>query len=62
LLKDVARREFDIVAAWSVCRLGRSLPDLIILLSERPTPLIRLRADPAIRSQIGLLLGASCDC
>jgi DNA invertase Pin-like site-specific DNA recombinase len=23
LLKGVARREFDIVAAWSVCRLGR---------------------------------------
>ena len=26
LLRGVARREFDIVAAWSVCRLGRSLP------------------------------------
>ena len=26
--------EFDIVAAWSVCRLGRSLPDLISLLGE----------------------------
>jgi hypothetical protein len=24
LLKGVARREFDIVAAWSVCRLGRA--------------------------------------
>ena len=24
LLKGVARREFDVVAAWSVCRLGRS--------------------------------------
>ena len=34
LLKCVARREFDIVAAWSVCRLGRSLPDLIGLLGE----------------------------
>ena len=34
LLKGVARREFDIVAAWSVCRLGRSLPDLIGLLGE----------------------------
>ena len=34
LLKSVARREFDIVAAWSVCRLGRSLPDLIGLLGE----------------------------
>ncbi len=34
LLKGVARREFDIVAAWSVCRLGRSLSDLISLLNE----------------------------
>ena len=32
--KGVARREFDIVAAWSVCRLGRSLSDLIGLLGE----------------------------
>jgi predicted site-specific integrase-resolvase len=29
LLKGVARREFDLVAAWSVCRLGRSLSDLV---------------------------------
>jgi DNA invertase Pin-like site-specific DNA recombinase len=34
LLKGVARREFDIVAAWSVCRLGRSLSDLVGLLRE----------------------------
>ena len=34
LLRGVARREFDIVAAWSVCRLGRSLSDLIGLLGE----------------------------
>ena len=34
LLKGVARREFDLVAAWSVCRLGRSLPDLISFLGE----------------------------
>ena len=37
LLKGVARREFDIVAAWSVCRLGRSLSDLIELLGEQTT-------------------------
>jgi Resolvase, N terminal domain len=35
LLKGVARREFDIVAAWSVCRLGRSLSDQIALLGEQ---------------------------
>jgi DNA invertase Pin-like site-specific DNA recombinase len=34
LLKGVAHRDFDLVAAWSVCRLGRSLSDLIGLLGE----------------------------
>jgi DNA invertase Pin-like site-specific DNA recombinase len=34
LLNGVARRDFDIVAAWSVCRLGRSLADLVGLLGE----------------------------
>ena len=28
LLRCIARREYDIVAVWSVCRLGRSLSDL----------------------------------
>jgi DNA invertase Pin-like site-specific DNA recombinase len=34
LLKAVTRREIDLVAAWSVDRLGRSLTDLLGLLSE----------------------------
>jgi len=34
LLKDAARREFDMIAAWSVDRLGRSLQHLIGLLEE----------------------------
>jgi DNA invertase Pin-like site-specific DNA recombinase len=34
LLKGVARKEFDIVAAWSVDRLGRSVIDLVELLQE----------------------------
>lgn len=34
LLRSIARREYDIVAAWSVCRLGRSLPDLIGFLGD----------------------------
>jgi DNA invertase Pin-like site-specific DNA recombinase len=34
LLKAVARREFDVVGAWSVDRLGRSLIDLIGMLQE----------------------------
>jgi DNA invertase Pin-like site-specific DNA recombinase len=34
LLKAVARREIDLVGAWSVDRLGRSLQDLLGLLGE----------------------------
>ncbi len=34
MLKGVARRDFDVVAAWSVDRLGRSLQDLIATLNE----------------------------
>jgi DNA invertase Pin-like site-specific DNA recombinase len=34
LLKSVARREVDMVAAWSVDRLGRSLTDLLDFLRE----------------------------
>ncbi|MGA9892821.1 MAG: recombinase family protein [Xanthobacteraceae bacterium] len=34
LMKAVARREIDMVAAWSVDRLGRSLTDLLELLRE----------------------------
>lgn len=37
LLKAVARREVDIVAAWSVDRLGRSLSDLVAFLEELRT-------------------------
>lgn len=34
LLKDATRRKFDVVMAWSVDRLGRSLQDLVGLLTE----------------------------
>lgn len=34
LLKAVARREVDIVASWSVDRLGRSLSDLVAFLND----------------------------
>jgi len=34
LLKDTTRRKFDLVAAWSVDRLGRSLQDLLAFLSD----------------------------
>lgn len=34
LLQDAARGKFDMVAAWSVDRLGRSLKDLVGFLSE----------------------------
>lgn len=34
MLKGVTRKEFDIIAAWSVDRLGRSLQHLIAFLNE----------------------------
>jgi DNA invertase Pin-like site-specific DNA recombinase len=34
MLKAATRREFHLVAAWSVDRLGRSLQDLVAFLSE----------------------------
>src|SRR5437016_2215846 len=34
LCSGIARREFDMVAAWSVDRLGRSLRDLVGFLGE----------------------------
>jgi DNA invertase Pin-like site-specific DNA recombinase len=34
MCKDMARCKFDIVAAWSVDRLGRSLQDLVGFLSD----------------------------
>ncbi len=34
LCKGVVRKEFDLVAAWSVDRLGRSLQDLVAFLNE----------------------------
>ena len=32
--KDASRRRFDLIAAWSVDRLGRSLQDLVGFLTE----------------------------
>ncbi|MEI8168841.1 MAG: recombinase family protein [Rhodoferax sp.] len=34
MLKGVSRKEFDVVASWSVDRLGRSLVDLVTMLQE----------------------------
>ena len=34
LCRDAAQRKFDLVMAWSVDRLGRSLQDLVSFLSE----------------------------
>ena len=34
MLKDAVRRKFDVVMSWNVDRLGRSLQDLLHLLSE----------------------------
>jgi DNA invertase Pin-like site-specific DNA recombinase len=34
MMKGIARKDFDMVASWSVCRLGRSLQHLVHLLGE----------------------------
>jgi DNA invertase Pin-like site-specific DNA recombinase len=34
MLKDATRKRFDLIAAWSVDRLGRSLQDLLTFLDE----------------------------
>src|SRR6476661_1517021 len=34
MLKGATRREFDMIAAWSVDRLGRSLTHLVAFLAE----------------------------
>jgi DNA invertase Pin-like site-specific DNA recombinase len=34
MCRDASRRRFDVVAAWSVDRLGRSLQDLVAFLSD----------------------------
>ncbi len=34
MLKDATRKRFDVIAAWSVDRLGRSLQDLLHFLDE----------------------------
>jgi DNA invertase Pin-like site-specific DNA recombinase len=47
LCRDAARREFDVVMAWSVDRLGRSLQDLVNFLSE----LHALKIDLFLKSQ-----------
>jgi len=47
MCRDAARREFDMVMAWSVDRLGRSLQDLVGFLSE----LHALKIDLFLRQQ-----------
>ena len=47
MFRAAARREFDMVMAWSVDRLGRSLQDLVAFLSE----LHALRVDLFLHQQ-----------
>jgi DNA invertase Pin-like site-specific DNA recombinase len=47
LCRDAAKRQFDMVMAWSVDRLGRSLQDLVGFLSELHT----LRIDLFLHQQ-----------
>src|SRR5436190_14052748 len=47
MCRDAAKRQFDVVMAWSVDRLGRSLQDLVGFLSE----LHALKIDLFLRQQ-----------
>ena len=38
LCRDATKRQFDVVMAWSVDRLGRSLQDLVTLPVRAPRP------------------------
>jgi DNA invertase Pin-like site-specific DNA recombinase len=63
LLKGISRKDFSLVATWSVCRLGRSLQDLVGFLSElhaRGVGLFLLKqgldtSSPAGRAMFGML-------
>ena len=63
LLRAVARREFDVVAAWSVDRLGRSLQDLVAFLSDLQSKKVDLylhqqaldTSTPSGRAMFGML-------
>ena len=53
LHRDAAQRRFDVVMAWSVDRLGRSLQDLVGFLSELHALKIDLFLSSALKSPIG---------
>lgn len=63
LLKDATRRKFDVIAAWSVDRLGRSLKDLVSFLTDIQTQGIDLflyqqaldTSTPTGRAMFGML-------
>src|SRR5206468_12606113 len=42
LCRDATKRQFDVVMAWNVDRLGRSLKDLVAFLSELHAPVLVL--------------------
>jgi Resolvase, N terminal domain len=48
-MRDANQRKFDLVMAWSVDRLGRSLQDLVGFLSELHGILAALKAGSSVR-------------
>jgi DNA invertase Pin-like site-specific DNA recombinase len=63
MLKAAVRREFDVIMAWSVDRLGRSLQDLVGFLAELHAKDVQLYLDrqgldtttPAGKALFGML-------
>jgi DNA invertase Pin-like site-specific DNA recombinase len=55
LLRDATRRRFDIIMAWSVDRLGRSLQDLVAFLDKaraKGKQLGRPKVSPSVEHSI----------
>lgn len=48
LHRDAARRQFDVVMAWSVDRLGRSLQDLVAFLEHALNHGVGLKPPPRL--------------
>src|SRR4051812_1903434 len=55
MLKSVIRSEVDVVAAWSVDRLGRSLQDLVGVLTNLLSSHLTVLAPSPLRQRVGYI-------
>ena len=55
MCRDATKRQFDVIMAWSVDRLGRSLQDLVAEVA-RATETPRASAKPSARCRLVLIM------